>query len=71
MALTRHIERANDLLQATFMRVFAGIHRSRPGTTTGSWRITVLRTLFHSESPHAAARSRMPTESARLLSRCR
>ena len=49
LSLTRHSQRADDLVQETIMKAWANIDRFEPGTNMRAWLFTILRNTFYSE----------------------
>lgn len=49
MALSGRADRADDLVQETFLRAMVAIGSFRPGSNMGAWLNTILRNLYLSE----------------------
>jgi len=49
ISLSRHVDRADDLVQEALMRAIASINSFQPGTNMSAWLFIILRNLFRSE----------------------
>src|SRR5712675_2404116 len=49
IALSRNVDRADDLVQETLLRAIDNIDSFQPGTNMSAWLFTILRNLFRSE----------------------
>lgn len=49
MRMTRNVSEAEDLLQETTVRAFAGFHRFRDGTNLGGWLYRILLNTYISD----------------------
>jgi RNA polymerase sigma-70 factor (ECF subfamily) len=53
LSLTRHSERADDLVQDTVVKAWTRIDQFQPGTNMRAWLYTILRNIFYSERRRA------------------
>jgi RNA polymerase sigma-70 factor, ECF subfamily len=49
IALSRNVDRADDLVQETLLRAMANIDSFQPGSRMSAWLFTILRNVFLSE----------------------
>jgi RNA polymerase sigma-70 factor (ECF subfamily) len=49
ISLTRNTDRADDLVQNTFLRAWDKRDRFEPGTNLNAWLFTIMRNAFYSE----------------------